>query len=35
MLTKFNSLAAGIPSGEGSEAKLREAISAVLEQLDE
>ena len=27
--------AAGIPSGEGSEAKLREAISAVLEQLDE
>jgi len=35
MLTKFNSLAAGIPSGEGSEAKLREAITAALEQLDE
>ena len=35
MLTKFNSLAAGIPSGEGSEARLREAITAVLEQLDE
>ncbi|HEY3114789.1 MAG TPA: hypothetical protein VGJ62_14010 [Gemmatimonadaceae bacterium] len=35
MLSKFNSLAAGIPGGEGSEAKLREAISAALEQLDE
>ena len=35
MLTKFNSLAAGIPSGEGSEAKLRGAIAAALEQLDE
>ena len=35
MLTKFNSLAAAIPSGEGSEAKLREAITAALEQLDE
>jgi hypothetical protein len=35
MLTKFNSLASGIPSGEGSEAKLRAAIAAALEQLDE
>ncbi len=35
MLTKFNSLAAGVPSGEGGEAKLRGAISAALEQLDE
>jgi len=35
MLTKFNSLAAAIPSGKGSEAKLREAITAALEQLDE
>jgi hypothetical protein len=35
MLTKFNSLAAGIPPGEGSEAKLREAISAALDQLDD
>jgi hypothetical protein len=35
MLSKFNSLAGGIPPGEGSEAKLREAISAALEQLDE
>jgi hypothetical protein len=35
MLSKFNSLAAGIPSGEGSEAKLRDAISAALDQLDE
>jgi hypothetical protein len=35
MLSKFNSLAAGIPSGEGSEAKLRDAIAAALEQLDE
>lgn len=35
MLTKFNSLAAGIPPGEGSEAKLRGAISAALEQLDD
>jgi hypothetical protein len=35
MLSKFNSLAAGVPSGEGSEAKLRDAISAALDQLDE
>lgn len=35
MLSKFHSLAAGIPSGEGSEARLREAITAALEQLDE
>jgi len=35
MLAKFNSLASGIPSGEGSEARLRGAINAALEQLDE
>lgn len=35
MLSKFHSLAGGIPSGEGSEARLREAITAALEQLDE
>ena len=35
MLSKFNSLAAGIPAGEGTEAKLRDAIVAALEQLDE
>jgi hypothetical protein len=35
MLSKFDSLAGSIPPGEGSEAKLREAISAALEQLDE
>ena len=35
MLTKFSSLAGCIPPGEGSEAKLRDAISAALEQLDE
>jgi len=35
MLTKFSSLAAAIPSGEGREAKLREAITVALEQLDE
>ena len=35
MLSKFDSLAAGIPSGEGSETRLREAIAAALEQLDE
>jgi hypothetical protein len=35
MLAKFNSLAASIPSGEGSEARLRKAITAALEQLDE
>jgi hypothetical protein len=35
MLSKFDSLAGAIPPGEGGEAKLREAISAALEQLDE
>lgn len=35
MLSKFDSLAGAIPPGEGSEAKLREAVSAALEQLDE
>jgi len=35
MLSQFNSLAAGIPSGEGSETKLRHAIAAALEQLDD
>ena len=35
MLTKFSCLAGCIPPGEGSEAKLRDAISAALEQLDE
>lgn len=35
MVSKFNSLASGLPSGEGTEAKLRDAISAALEQLDD
>ena len=35
MLEKFNSLAASIPSGEGSEERLRMAIATALEQLDE
>jgi len=35
MLSKFNSLAAGISGGEGTEARLRDAISAALEQLDD
>lgn len=35
MLDKFNSLAASIPSGEGSEARLQKAIATALEQLDE
>ena len=35
MLEKFNSLAASIPSGEGSEERLRVAIATALEQLDE
>ena len=35
MLSQFNSLAAGIPSGEGSEARLRHAIAAAVEQLDD
>lgn len=35
MLEKFNSLAASIPPGEGSEVRLRMAITTALEQLDE
>ena len=35
MLAKFNSLAASVPQGEGSEERLRRAIAAALEQLDE
>ena len=35
MLAKFNSLAGSIPAGEGSEGRLRKAIAAALEQLDE
>jgi hypothetical protein len=35
MLAKFNSLAAGIVSGVEGEARLREAISAALDQLDD
>jgi hypothetical protein len=35
MLTKFNSLAAGIVPGVEGEARLREAISAALDQLDD
>jgi hypothetical protein len=35
MLEKFNSLAASIPSGEGSEERLQHAIATALEQLDE
>ena len=35
MLDKFNSLAASIPPGEGSEERLRVAITTALEQLDE
>ena len=35
MLEKFNSLAASIPPGEGSEERLQRAISTALEQLDE
>ena len=35
MLAKFHSLAASIPSGEGSEGRLRKAIAAALDQLDE
>jgi len=35
MLDKFNSLAASIPPGEGSEARLQKAIATALEQLDE
>jgi hypothetical protein len=35
MLTKFNTLASGIPAGIDGEIRLRDAISAALEQLDE
>jgi hypothetical protein len=35
MLEKFSSLAASIPPGEGSEERLRMAITTALEQLDE
>jgi hypothetical protein len=35
MLSKFNSLAGGVASGVEGEARLREAISTALEQLDE
>lgn len=35
MLSRFNSLAAGITPGAEGEARLREAISAALEQMDE
>ncbi|HJQ10864.1 MAG TPA: Smr/MutS family protein [Gemmatimonadaceae bacterium] len=35
MLAKFDSLAASIPPGEGSEARLQKAIATALEQIDE
>jgi hypothetical protein len=35
MLTKFNSLAGGVVPGVEGEARLREAISAALDQLDD
>lgn len=35
MLSKFSSLAAGIPPGDDSEQRLREAIIAALDQLDD
>jgi hypothetical protein len=35
MLSKFNSLAAGVTSGTEGEARLREAIKDALERLDE
>jgi hypothetical protein len=35
MLAKFNSLAAGIVPGVEGETRLREAISAALDQLDD
>ena len=35
MMSKFDSLAASIPPGEGSEERLRKAIAAALEQLDD
>jgi hypothetical protein len=35
MLSKFNSLAGGVAPGVEGEARLREAISTALDQLDE
>jgi hypothetical protein len=35
MLSKFNSLASGVAPGVEGEGRLRDAISAALEQLDE
>jgi hypothetical protein len=35
MLSKFNSLAGGVAPGVEGEARLREAITTALEQLDE
>jgi hypothetical protein len=35
MMSKFDSLAASIPPGEGSEERLRKALAAALEQLDD
>lgn len=35
MMSKFDALAASIPPGEGSEERLRKAIAAALEELDE
>jgi hypothetical protein len=35
MVTKFNSLAGGVPPGVEGEARLREAISAAIDQLDD
>jgi hypothetical protein len=35
MLSQFNNLAAVVTAGEGSEARLRQAISDALDQMDE
>lgn len=35
MVSKFNSLAGGIPAGIDGEIRLRDAIASALEQLDE
>jgi hypothetical protein len=35
MLSKFNALASGVPPGIAGEVRLRDAIKAALEQLDE
>jgi len=35
MLSQFNTLAAAVTAGEGSEMRLRQAISDALEQMDE